>query len=236
MPSLDLNIASRLQESRPGRAYGFRAITRGTSSRQASRRSRIEIACRDPVNRPRPTFVNARDRLHPAYSNKVADNELRLRYLRATWVRWGNVTRHLLLFVIEKVTIIGNIPLPLASRAILRSGRHAKGGKRQVPHLDIFILLLLLFRTIHPLTSLIGYRSKCCYTRDTPSIKKRWSISICYFHVERFTFYFPVYFPAGNNKTRDVKKVKDLVVRDYFENLLSSIDKLDSLRESQCLI
>jgi len=41
-------------------------------------------------------------------------------------------------------------------------------------------------------------------------------------------------FPPGNNKTRDVRKIKDLVVRDYFENLLSSMDKLDSLRESQC--
>jgi len=28
----------------------------------------------------------------------------------------GNVTRHLLLFVIEKVTIIGNIPPPLLAR------------------------------------------------------------------------------------------------------------------------
>jgi len=128
MPSLDLNIASRLQESRPGRAYGFRAITRGTSSRQASRRSRIEIACRDPVNRPRPTFVNARDRLHPAYSNKVADNELRVRYLRATWVRRDNVTRHLLLFVIEKVTIIGNIPPPRLARDI-SSGETRKRWK-----------------------------------------------------------------------------------------------------------
>jgi len=43
-------------------------------------------------------------------------------------------------------------------------------------------------------------------------------------------------FPPGNNKTHDVKKIKDLVVRDYFENLLSSMDKLDSLRDSQCLI
>lgn len=55
--SSDLNIASRGRESST-HLRRSRAITERTSRRRTlRRRSRIEIACRDPVNGPRPTFA-----------------------------------------------------------------------------------------------------------------------------------------------------------------------------------
>lgn len=167
MSSLDLNIASRLHESRSAHADGFHAITWRTSSRQASRRSRIEIACCDPVNWPRPTF--ARDRLHPAYSNKVADNELRVRYLRATRARRDNAAKHLLVVRDWKSNNNWKYPFPSPGVRYFERGdtQKVENAEHYKRHALTFSLYYFYFFVPSILTSLMGYRSKCCYTRDT---------------------------------------------------------------------
>lgn len=142
--------------SRSIRVCGSRAITWRTS-----RRSRIEIEmCCIPVNRRGPIFARKhayeRDCLHSMHSNKVADNELRIRYLQSSCKR----ERSRYCYLRSRKYVIGNISP--ASYEIISRTRRQKGWKTPnesatpIPppplflSFDIFMLLLLVFLVYHP--------------------------------------------------------------------------------------
>jgi hypothetical protein len=174
MPSSDLNIASRLQESRSAHAYGFHTITWWTSSRQASRRSRIEIACRDPVNRPRPTFASAREIV---YTPRTRIRSQTMNFAFVTFElreRGEESARPSACSVVRDRKSSNNWKCLSASNrlscTIFRAGRDTQkveNAEHYERHALTFSLYYFYFFVPSILTSLMGYRSKCCYTKDT---------------------------------------------------------------------
>lgn len=168
MPSSDLNIAPCLQESRSTRACGFRTITWRILSRQASRRSRIEIACRDPVNRPRPTFANGRLRELSTYTSRT---RIRSQTMNFAFVTFNQTTATQTFTVVRDRMSNNN----WKSLSLLPHARYfERGGTQNVEnavhckrHALTFSFYYFYFFVPSILTSLMGYRSKCCYTRDT---------------------------------------------------------------------